>query len=264
MEIPVGSQEDQRHKHFFYLQLYFYLQPGFFSLEKLPFSFGRPLPLLSTSLTWLFLWCTRKVAYFPTFAFPPSFDFEKIARQRELQIGDVTLPNLVLVSKLNQMPECWSTTKSSWCKNVKSGSNISGRWLLAIVLSGVVAALFVCFLICFCHEGGRRVRPVGGLEAASCPGLSAESPLCPASVWTCLSGCPCPTRRCPAGVAVSDGLSEFLSGHQNYPKIPKKVAPTSQCALENSVMDFQKNWHLGGGGSLWVHLLTMHLCLGVS
>ena len=104
----------------------------------------------------------------------------------------------------------------------------------------------------------------GGLVAASCPGLSAESPLCPASVWTCLSGCPCPTRRCPAGVAVSDGLSEFLSGHQNYPKIPKKVAPTSQCALENSVMDFQKNWHLGGGGSLWVHLLTMHLCLGVS
>ena len=237
MEIPAGSQEDQRHKHFFYLQLYFYLQPGFFSLEKLPFSFGRPLPLLSASLTWLFLWCTRKVAYFPTFAFPPSFDFEKIARQRELQIGDVSLPNLVLVSKLNQMPECWSTTKSSWCKNVKSrvGSNISGRWWLAIVLSGVVAALFVCFLICFCHEGGRRVRPVGGLEAASCPGLSAESPLCPASVWTCLSGCPCPTRRCPAGVAVSDGLSEFLSGHQNYPKIPNKsCSHLSVCSWELS------------------------------
>ena len=95
--------------------------------------------------------------------------------------------------------------------------------------------LFVCFLICFCHEGGRRVRPVGGLEAASCPGLSAESPLCPASVWTCLSGCPCPTRRCPAGVAVSDGLSEFLSGHQNYPKIPNKsCSHLSVCSWELS------------------------------
>ena len=249
MEIPAGSQEDQRHKHFFYLQLYFYLQPGFFSLEKLPFSFGRPLPLLSASLTWLFLWCTRKVAYFPTFAFPPSFDFEKIARQRELQIGDVSLPNLVLVSKLNQMPECWSTTKSSWCKNVKSriGSNISGRWWLAIVLSGVVAALFVCFLICFCHEGGRRVRPVGGLEAASCPGLSAESPLCPASVWTCLSGCPCPTRRCPAGVAVSDGLSEFLSKHQ-LPKNPKqKLLPPLSVLLRTQWWTFKKIDILGVG-----------------
>ena len=39
--------------------------------------------------------------------------------------------------------------------------------------------LFVCFLICFCHEGGRRVRPVGGWWRPRVLGCPLSRPCAP-------------------------------------------------------------------------------------
>ena len=146
-------------------------------------------------------------AYFPSFAFLPNLTFKRLQHQ-QLQIGDVSLPNLVLVSKLNQMPECWSMSTQKFRNQVGCDSLNperrqtfeAERVVIGKSFKWCGCRLFVCFLICFCHEGGLWGQAGGVLVAASCPGLSAELPLCPASVypWTC-PWAQCTSASKPAG-----------------------------------------------------------------
>ena len=124
MEIPPGSQEDQGHKQATYFAPWLYLVEDHHPDFKAFFFFSAAWVLCCT--------CGEVGAYFHSFAFLPNFDFQKIARH-QLQIGDVSLPNLVLVSKLNQMPECWSTTKIQqsrvrWGNCLAVSERLFGDW----------------------------------------------------------------------------------------------------------------------------------------
>ena len=109
------------------------------------------------------------------------------------------------------MPECWSTTKIQQSR-VRWGNclAVSERGCLVIGKSfkWCGCRLFVCFLICFCHEGGRRVRPVGAWWRPRVLGwVRWVAPECPASV------CPCPwARTSPSlpGAGFSEGLSKHI------------------------------------------------------
>ena len=76
MEIPAGSQEDERHKQATYFTpvIFSRRSSGFQSFPH--FSKTRP----AVAAVWLFVNCTCELAgYFHTFAFLPKFDFQKIA-----------------------------------------------------------------------------------------------------------------------------------------------------------------------------------------
>ena len=78
--------------------------------------------------------------------------------------------------------------------------------------------LFVCFLICFCHEGGRRVRPVGGWWRPRVLGCPLSRPCAPPQ--SAPTPGPSPTSALPLppsppdarGLGLSDGPSNNLGG----------------------------------------------------
>ena len=265
MEIPAGSQEDQRHKHFFYLQLYFYLQPGFFSLEKLPFSFGRPFghfsPFRIFNMAFFVMHAQGRI--FSHFCFSSQFwlwkdcaaarvanwrrQFAKFSSRVQIEPNARMLVNNKI--KLVQKRKIQSRIKHFRQMMIGNSFKWCGCRPVCLFLNLLLPRRRT--------EGQAGGGPGGGLVSwavrwvAPVPRLSVNLPL----------RLPVPNETLPGRCSCQWWIVRVFVRAPKLPKNPKqKLLPP----LENSVMDFQKNWHLGGGGSLWVHLLTMHLCLGVS
>ena len=204
MEIPAGSLEDERHKQATYFA------PVIFSRGSSGFQ-SFPFFLNSTpSASWLFVKAAHARArrILSQFCFSSKFDFQKIAApavanwrcqfakfSSRVQIEPNARMLVNINTKIPQSRRLWFVKSGAPRQTFEAETLVIGK-----SFKWCGCRLFVCFLICFCHEGGLWGQAGGVLVAASCPGLSAELPLCPASVypWTC-PWAQCTSASKPAG-----------------------------------------------------------------